>query len=224
MAQRRRRPALQPLGHPEVGLAFVFVVHLADLFVALSCVKTANVPLRMELDEAGAGLARGALARAHQLPGKPATTHGGHHGNASHDVGLALLHARIKRACRRLGHAGIQRALKLLGKHACAPCKLLPNIKNHMDARGVLINGLELILVTLLFHEDRTTNRKRVIVHLRRTRPAAHFDGGFHGTPFACDGCRHHTTIEQCAQGSSARPGCEARCPTPDGGAWRRVC
>lgn len=96
--------------------------------------------------------------------------------------------------------------------------------KNHMDAGGVLINGLELILVTLLFHEDRTTNRKRVIVHPRRTRPAAHFDGGFHGTPFACDGCRHHTTIEQRAQGSSARPGCEARCPTPDDGAWRRAC
>ena len=179
----------------------------------------ANVLLRMELDEAGTRLARGTLACTHQLSGKPATTHGGHHGDAPHDVGLTLLHARIKRTCRRLGHAGIQCALKFLGKHACAPCKLLTSIKNHMDARGVLINGLELILVTLLFHEDRTTNRKRVIVRLRRTRPATHFDGGFHGTPFACDGCRHHTTIEQRAQGSSARPGCEARCPTPDDGA-----
>lgn len=74
-----------------------------------------------------------------------------------------------------------------------------------MNAGGVLINGLELILVTLLFHEDRTTNRKRVIVHLRRTRPATHFDDGSHGTPFACDGCRHHTTIEQRAQGSIAQ-------------------
>ena len=165
-----------------------------------------------------ARLARGALARAHQLSGKPAAAHGGHHGDAPHDVGLALLHARIKRACRRLGHAGIQRALKLLGKHARAPGKLPPSIKNHMNAGGVLINGLELILVTLLFHEDRTTNRKRVIVHLRRTRPATHFDGGFHGTPFACDGCRHHTTIEQRAQDSSAG----FRSPTSDDGAWLR--
>lgn len=56
MAQRRCRPALQPLGHPEVGLALVFVVDLADLLVTLSCVEVANVLLRMKLNEAGARL------------------------------------------------------------------------------------------------------------------------------------------------------------------------
>ena len=63
------------LGHPGVGLTFVFVVHRRDLRVAGLGIERQHVLLRMQLYELGASIACSSIAGLDNLARQTAATH-----------------------------------------------------------------------------------------------------------------------------------------------------